>query len=169
MEAHETRGSPWHGGDPASRESDSDDFYEVQDYEEHELGRRPCVDCGQRTGSWCDCCENDVVFGTPLCTDCEKRSVVCHGCRGQQWCTPLTHGVTAPKGERDTRATLLEQLRCLEPGEEWWRVALGLPGHPLDLDVLRDLLGNAQQRSGPVPDGGASLGRPVEFLAWVAN
>ena len=45
--------------------------------------------------------------------------------------------------------TLLEQLRRLEPGDEWWRIALGRPGHTLDLEVLRDIIGNAEQRCGP--------------------
>ena len=60
---------------------------------------RPCVDCGQITGSFCDrdCLARDTVPSetwldgqiTPLCTSCgEKHDETCHFCRGVHWCRP---------------------------------------------------------------------------------
>lgn len=58
---------------------------------------RPCVDCGQRTGRFCDYCyaadrcpderwaPNQM---TPLCTRCDNTHDKCHFCRGQAWCVP---------------------------------------------------------------------------------
>ena len=55
---------------------------------------RPCVDCGRRTGSFCDA--GDVVAGvcrlalpwpsaTPLCTACDAKHGKCHLCRRVPW------------------------------------------------------------------------------------
>ena len=58
---------------------------------------RPCADCGQRTGSWCDLCEARVRYPqeqwtptqhTPLCTECDKLYLKCHFCRKVPWTTP---------------------------------------------------------------------------------
>ena len=58
--------------------------------------RRPCVDCGQWTGCFCDWCfasdrlpDEDWVQEqkTPLCTVCDARFQACHYCRGQLWAT----------------------------------------------------------------------------------
>ena len=67
---------------------------------------RPCVDCGQTTGSFCDAKEMEyggvacmakqwipeekwlVGHRTPFCTTCEEKREMCHFCRGVAWCTP---------------------------------------------------------------------------------
>jgi hypothetical protein len=59
---------------------------------------RPCVDCGQYTGSFCDneCLAKDCVTDeewedgqlTPHCTSCEDRYDVCHFCRDVAWVRP---------------------------------------------------------------------------------
>ena len=69
--------------------------------QEHLL-TRPCVDCGLRTGSFCDAClaadrfpEEEWVSGqhTPLCTICDSRNDgLCHLCRGLIWAVPPPHG-----------------------------------------------------------------------------
>ena len=69
--------------------------------QEHLL-TRPCVDCGLRTGSFCDGClavdrfpEEEWVTGqhTPLCTICDDRNDgLCHLCRGLIWAVPPPHG-----------------------------------------------------------------------------
>ena len=58
---------------------------------------RPCVDCGQMTGRFCDYCyaadrcpderwaPNQL---TPLCSRCDNTHDKCHFCRGQAWCVP---------------------------------------------------------------------------------
>ena len=60
---------------------------------------RPCVDCGTKTGNFCDHCYGaDRVPSeqwaegqhTPLCTTCDEASGMCHFCRGVAWCTPFT-------------------------------------------------------------------------------
>ena len=62
---------------------------------------RPCVDCGQITGCYCDFClgkdrhPSDVWADgqrTPLCTRCDAKHGQCHYCRGIQWATPHPHG-----------------------------------------------------------------------------
>ena len=58
---------------------------------------RPCVDCGQVTGCFCDWCYAKARLPkepwedaqkTPLCTACDEKVHACHFCRGMQWCTP---------------------------------------------------------------------------------
>ena len=58
---------------------------------------RPCVDCGQTTGCFCDYCQaaNRIPSETwaegqltPLCHSCDKRHGSCHFCRGVAWSTP---------------------------------------------------------------------------------
>ena len=60
-----------------------------------------CVDCGRRTGNYCDFCLAkdripDAAWGeqqrTPLCTDCDRQHDQCHFCRNQVWCVPPTWG-----------------------------------------------------------------------------
>ena len=62
---------------------------------------RPCVDCGWRTGCFCDYCkaaqrlsneEWAVGQNTPLCTDCDRLEGVCHYCRGVHMPTPFPRG-----------------------------------------------------------------------------
>ena len=62
-----------------------------------EMLMRPCVDCGVRTGSFCDYSyaktrvPNEVWAEgqmTPLCNSCDNQFDECHFCRGLQWCTP---------------------------------------------------------------------------------
>ena len=62
---------------------------------------RPCIDCGRRTGSFCDWClaadrlpDEEWVTGqhTPLCTVCDRQHDRCHRCRGLIWATPPPHG-----------------------------------------------------------------------------
>ena len=63
---------------------------------------RPCVDCGRRTGSFCDGClaadrfpDEEWALGqhTPLCTVCDRQHNLCHLCRGLTWAVPPPHGV----------------------------------------------------------------------------
>ena len=62
---------------------------------------RPCVDCGLRTGNYCDncksgtrypCLEWETELQTPLCTKCENKHEACHYCHGIHWATPPPHG-----------------------------------------------------------------------------
>ena len=57
---------------------------------------RPCVDCGRKTGCFCDYCKAaDRMPGemwaqgqmTPLCDVCDNTKG-CHFCRRQAWCVP---------------------------------------------------------------------------------
>ena len=64
---------------------------------DQETLNRPCVDCGQITGRFCDYCyaadrcpderwaPNQL---TPLCSRCDNTHDKCHFCRGQAWCVP---------------------------------------------------------------------------------
>ena len=66
--------------------------------EEEELLRNSsCVDCGRRTGSFCDFCKAADRLPnqrwaanqhTPLCTVCDRAHDACHFCRGLLWATP---------------------------------------------------------------------------------
>ena len=60
---------------------------------------RPCVDCGVKTGRFCDFCyAADNVPSerwaegqrTPFCSKCDNEHEECHFCRGIAWCTPPT-------------------------------------------------------------------------------
>ena len=52
---------------------------------------RPCVDCGKRTGNFCDGdCDPKILLpkeawapgqATPLCSQCEAEKQFCHYCR----------------------------------------------------------------------------------------
>ena len=62
---------------------------------------RPCVDCGQWTGRFCDYCyavdrlpSEQWADGqlTPLCSACDNARDSCHYCRGVQWCSPFPWG-----------------------------------------------------------------------------
>ena len=66
-----------------------------------ELLIRPCVDCGLKTGGYCDndkCLAEDRMpeeewaegQRTPLCSRCDNKYSACHYCRGQVWCVPAT-------------------------------------------------------------------------------
>ena len=81
---------------------------------------RPCVDCGRRTGRFCDgpgvlhdpwtvdtppCFAAERVPGeewrpgqrTPLCSECDQLMIACcHYCRGEAWCQPPPHADEAP-------------------------------------------------------------------------
>ena len=59
---------------------------------------RPCVDCGEMTGSFC---ENECLASarlpndqwqknqpTPHCTSCDQKFGCCHFCRGTHWAAP---------------------------------------------------------------------------------
>ena len=70
---------------------------------------RPCVDCGLKTGCYCDYCracdrcpKEKWADGqmTPLCTNCDNRQGACHFCRGLSWCTPPQFNATKPKNEK---------------------------------------------------------------------
>ena len=91
---------------------------------------RPCVDCGLRTGCWCDGCfgahrfpeeEWDDKQHTPLCTSCDNKYGCCHYCRGQQWATPPPHGPSVPiMSQADTRARTPGSMHgdaCLPVGD----------------------------------------------------
>ena len=58
---------------------------------------RPCVDCGLRTGRFCDGCLAAVRVPTevwaqghmtPFCSHCETKRPFCHFCEGKAWATP---------------------------------------------------------------------------------
>jgi len=63
---------------------------------------RPCVDCGLRTGNFCDGVNSSECFATvrvpterwaprqrtPLCTRCDWSAKACHYCRKVHFCTP---------------------------------------------------------------------------------
>ena len=66
---------------------------------------RSCVDCGLRTGCWCEGCYGAHRFPeeewapkqhTPLCNLCDNKFGCCHYCRGQRWATPPPHGPMTP-------------------------------------------------------------------------
>ena len=68
---------------------------------------RPCVDCGRKTGSYCDFCKaKDRVPSekwaerqqTPFCTACDYKYDACHFCKELPWCTPPEHGGSLPVG-----------------------------------------------------------------------
>ena len=70
---------------------------------------RPCVDCGLKTGCYCDYCracdrcpKEEWADGqmTPLCTNCDKKHGACHFCRRLSWCTPPPFNATKPKNEK---------------------------------------------------------------------
>ena len=76
----------------------------VQVAQQHVL-HRPCVDCGLRTGCWCDYCFAVTRFpeehrasnqNTPLCTICDYSHRRCHFCHGQLWVAPAANGGIAP-------------------------------------------------------------------------
>ncbi len=65
---------------------------------------RPCVECGLKTGNYCDGTAENLGMclaamrvpseswasgqRTPLCTRCEDRVELCRFCRGVHGCTP---------------------------------------------------------------------------------
>ena len=66
---------------------------------------RACVDCGLRTGCFCDSClAQDRMPGeewapgqpTPLCTYCDDQFGACHFCRGVHWAQPPQWGAGLP-------------------------------------------------------------------------
>ena len=73
---------------------------------------RSCVDCGLRTGVWCDFCHaeerlpneiwNSPQQGTPLCSSCDRAHGACHFCRGLAWCTPAPHDRTTADEDSDS-------------------------------------------------------------------
>ena len=74
---------------------------EVKAVGDRDMLYRPCVDCGRRTGSFCDRCNassriSDEAWlpgqGTPLCTICDDRFRSCHCCRGVPMCRPFAWG-----------------------------------------------------------------------------
>ena len=82
----------------AAKKGDADDYNGLI---------RPCVDCGQRTGCWCDtgtgrgvCLARTKVpaetwgarQATPLCTSCDARFGACHFCRGVALTRPFAWG-----------------------------------------------------------------------------
>ena len=140
--------SAWDGcpgdADPADDDPDPATLGGVLDSDGHDMARRPCRDCGRRTGSWCDGCQNNVAFSWPFCTDCEETKAVCHRCRGQQWCTPPIHGPAAPRAKIETRVTLLEKLRGLVIDDDEWRYALGQSGCLPSLETLHSVLARAR-------------------------
>ena len=70
-----------------------------------ELLYRPCVDCGQFTGNFCEghgrCIAAEKIPSevwatgqhTPLCSTCEGRFGACHFCRKIPKCRPFAWGV----------------------------------------------------------------------------
>jgi hypothetical protein len=65
---------------------------------DEEMLCRPCVDCGLKTGRFCDHClastrvpSEEWASGqmTPLCSRCDWDHGACHYCFGLPWCTPF--------------------------------------------------------------------------------
>ena len=63
---------------------------------------RPCVDCGQYTGSFCEGCfasdripSEEWASGqmTPLCSVCDESRGACHYCHRVSLCRPFAWGV----------------------------------------------------------------------------
>ena len=75
---------------------------------------RPCVDCGQWTGRFCDFCRavdriptevwtpNQM---TPPCSICDNRYDRCHFCRRVQWTRPFAWGVTPMDDDEQVELT----------------------------------------------------------------
>ena len=70
---------------------------EVTAWGDYEMLCRPCVDCGQFTGMFCDICRAadripDETWApgqmTPLCSTCDRQHGRCNFCRGVKWCRP---------------------------------------------------------------------------------
>ena len=79
---------------------------------------RPCVDCGLRTGSFCDYCyawDRDpaaywaIGQHTPLCSLCDGEYNCCHFCRGQMWVVPPPHGPLSPWAGLHAQVTPLDR------------------------------------------------------------
>ena len=79
-----------------------------------EMLTRPCVDCGQWTGRFCDYCRAADRIPTeewapnqltPLCSACDWKHERCHFCRGQKWARPFTWGVP-PRREEEEQVEL---------------------------------------------------------------
>ena len=95
------------------------DVLEILQVAPWQLLFRACVDCGLRTGCWCDGCfgahrfpeeEWDDKQHTPLCTSCDNKYGCCHYCRGQRWATPPPHGPSVPiMSQTDTHAVAPEE------------------------------------------------------------
>ena len=107
---------------------------EVLAFAEASVLYRPCVDCGRRTGNFCegvlhDCLAEDRIPSehwaegqmTPQCTECERKHVVCHFCRGLQWATPPPHG---PLMSELTEDDGVEEGEPIEDAEEEARVVM---------------------------------------------
>ena len=77
---------------------------EVLAFGSTEMLCRPCVDCGQYTGRFCDYCKasdripsEEWACGqlTPLCSACDWRYLMCHYCRGVHLARPFAWGIQA--------------------------------------------------------------------------
>ena len=102
-----------HGGRLPSRHAEAA-VMQVSSYsDDKNMLFRPCVDCGQITGSFCDGYElvnGDPCFAaarmpnepwaemqrTPLCTTCERKYSLCRYCRGTDGCTPPAWQLSPP-------------------------------------------------------------------------
>ena len=89
---------------------------EIMAFGDVEMFTRPCVDCGQITGSFCDhCFAKDRIDDeqwaenqhTPLCTACDENFKMCHFCRGLLWarqpawpCARVSVGQTATESRK---------------------------------------------------------------------
>ena len=94
---------------------------------------RPCVDCGERTGNYCEtptplgsehwqggvCLAETWVPSegwaekqrTPLCTRCEGARGACHYCIKNQWCTPPEVLARKHKAERTFKEEQAQRQR----------------------------------------------------------
>ena len=81
----------------------------------HDQLYRPCVDCGRRTGYYCDGCTaesrglTNVVPGqhTPLCIDCEKKTSWCHFAEAGSGVNQ-SHGASTCESEQIVRLVCLD-------------------------------------------------------------
>ena len=79
-----------------------------------EMLTRPCVDCAQWTGRFCDYCRAADRIPTeewapnqltPLCSACDWQHERCHFCRGQKWARPFAWGVPPRREEEQVELT----------------------------------------------------------------
>ena len=85
---------------------------------------RPCVDCGRRTGNFCDIClavdripSETWLLGqrTPLCSICDRQRDACHFCLGRSWVTPPVD--YHPDGVGESAASILAPSNTPNPEE----------------------------------------------------
>ena len=98
---------------------------------------RPCVDCGKRTGRFCDGIRGDCFAAsrvpsemwnpgqrTPLCSLCDNLYDACHFCRNIPSCTPFPDGKNPAADVQESEPEAEDS--CLE-GDRKRRILAGPP------------------------------------------